>query len=95
MNGEVNLLHAGKHEKLLQIDTMFLMGMVKHLRCLKKEVRDEVDFLYADKHQTGLQVHSTTLDTKVSNKVILSLLMGGIKVLKITSLQIFAISQKS
>ena len=71
------------------------MGMVQNLQCLKKEVRDEVDFLYADKHQTGLQVHSTTLDTKVSNKVILSLLMGSIKLIKITSLQVFAISQKS
>ena len=41
---------------------LFLMGMVKHtqssqnskfamsLQCLKKEVRDEVDFLHADKY---------------------------------------------
>ena len=29
------------------------------LQYLKKEGRDEVNFLYADKHQTFLQVHST------------------------------------
>ena len=44
----------------------FLMGMVKHsqsyqnsklamsLQYLKKEVRDEVDFLHADQHQSFL-----------------------------------------
>ena len=47
---------------MLQTDTMILMGMVKHsqssqktkfvmsLQYLKKEVRDVVDFLHADKH---------------------------------------------
>ena len=56
----VDLLHADKHESLLQIDSMILMGMVKHsqssqnsefamsLQCLKKEVKDEVYFLHAD-----------------------------------------------
>ena len=49
-------LHADKHKSLLQIDTMILIGIVKHsqssqnskftmsLQYLKKEVRDEVDF---------------------------------------------------
>ena len=32
MNDEVDFLHAGKHENLLQIDTMILMEMVKHFR---------------------------------------------------------------
>ena len=57
-------LYADKHESLLQIDTMILMGMVKHsqssqnsklamsLHYLKKELRDEVDFLHWDKHQS-------------------------------------------
>ena len=48
------------------------MGMVKHsqssqnskfvvsLQYLKKEVRDEVDFLHADKHQSFLQVDFNT-----------------------------------
>ena len=30
MSDEVNFLHADKHESLLQIDAMILMGMVKH-----------------------------------------------------------------
>ena len=63
---------------MLQIDTMILMGMVKHsqnsqkskfvmsLQYLKKEVRDEVDFLHADKHQSFLQVDFNTLGIKVS-----------------------------
>ena len=66
MSGEVDFLHADKHESLLQIDTMILMEMVKHsqsfqnskfamsLQYLKKEVKDELDFLHADKHQSFL-----------------------------------------
>ena len=46
------------------------------LQYLKKEVRDEVDFLHADKHQSELQVDFNTFGTKVSYKVILSLLMS-------------------
>ena len=60
MNDEVDFLHAGKHENLLHIDTMILTEMVKHFQSfqnskftmsvqyLRKEVRDEVDFLQAD-----------------------------------------------
>ena len=67
------------------------MGMVKHsqsyqnskfamsLQYLKKEVRDEVDFLHADKHQSFLQVDFNTLSIKFSYKVILLLLMVMIK----------------
>ena len=58
------------------------MGMVKHsqssqnskfamsLQYLKKEVRDEVDFLHVDKHQSFLQVDFNTLGIKVFYKVI-------------------------
>ena len=86
----VDLLHADKHESLLQIDTMILMKMVKYsqssqnskfavsLQYLKKEVTDEVDFLHADKHQSSLQVDFNTWSIKVFYKVILSLLMGMI-----------------
>ena len=61
-----------------QIDATVLMGMVKHsqsyqkskfvmsLQYLKKEVRDEVDFLHADKHQCFLQVDFNILGIKVS-----------------------------
>ena len=50
VSDEVDFLHPDKHESLLQIDTMILMGMVKHsqssqnnkfamsLQYLKKEV---------------------------------------------------------
>ena len=58
------------------------MGMIKHsqrFKNLKKEIRDEVDFLHEDKHQNLLQVDFNTLGIKVSYKVILSLLMGMIK----------------
>ena len=50
---------------------------VMFLQYLKKEVRDEVDFLHADKHQSFLQVDFNTLSIKVFYKVILSLLMGA------------------
>ena len=70
---------------MLQIDTIILMGMVKHfqssqkrnfvmiLQHLKKEVRDEVDFLHTDKQQSFLQINSNTLGKKVSYKVVLLL----------------------
>ena len=91
MSDEVDFLHADKHESLLQIDTMILMGIVKHsqssqnskftmsLQYFKKEVRDKVDFLHVDKHQSFLQVDFNTLGIKVSCKVILSLLLGMVK----------------
>ena len=84
VSDEVDFLHADKHESLLQIDTMILMGIVKHslsfpnskftmsLQYLKKEVRDEVDFLHADKHQNLPQVDINTLSTKFFYKVILN-----------------------
>ena len=69
---------------------MILIGMVKHsqssqkskfvmsLQYLKKEVRDEVDFLHADKHQSFLEVDLNILGIKVSYKVVLSLLVDMI-----------------
>ena len=56
VSDEVDFLHTDKYESLLQIDTMILIGIVKHsqscqnskltmsLQYVKKEVRDEVDF---------------------------------------------------
>ena len=53
-------------ESLLQIDTIILTDIVKYsqssqnrtfavsLQYLKKDVRDEVDFLHEDKHQSFL-----------------------------------------
>ena len=50
------------------------------LQYLKKEVRNLVDFLHVDKHQSFLQVDFNVLGIKVSYKVmlILPLLMGMI-----------------
>ena len=82
MNDKVEFLHADKHESLLQIDTMILMGMVKHsqsfqnsefamsLQYLQKKL-DEFDVLHADKHQRFLQFDLNTFGIKVSYKVIL------------------------
>ena len=56
------------------------------LQYLKKEVRDEVDFLHADKHQSFLPVDFSTLAIKVSYKGILSFIIV-IKVSKVISLQ--------
>ena len=104
MSDEVDFLHVGKYESLLQIDNMILMGIVKHsqsfqnskftmsLQYLKKEVRDEVDFLHVDKHQSFLQVDFNTLGIKDAYKVILSLLLGMIKHSQSTQSNKFAIS---
>ena len=79
MSDEVDFLHADKHESLLQIDSVILMGMVKHcqssqnsefaisLQYLKK--KDGVNFFDADKHQTFLKVYFNTLGIKVFYKV--------------------------
>ena len=76
MNDDVDFRHADKHESLLQIDTMILMGMVKHsqrfqnsklamfLEYLKKEFRDGVDFLHVDKHQISYKLISTLWSSK-------------------------------
>ena len=91
VSDEVDFLHTGRHESLLQTDAMILMGMVKHSHSSQKKqvcnvftisqkrVRDEVDFLHVDKHQSFLQVDFNTLGIKASCKVILSLLLGIIK----------------
>ena len=49
------------------------------LQHLKKDFRDEVDLLQADKHQSLLQVDFKTFGIKVSYRVVLLLLTGMIK----------------
>ena len=56
VSDEIGLKHVGKHESLLQIYTMTLIGIVKHsqsfqnskvtisLQYIKKEVRERVHF---------------------------------------------------
>ena len=82
---------------------LYLMEMVKQsqssqnikfamsFQYLQKQVRDEVDFLHADKHQSFLQVYFNTLGIKVSYKLILSLLMDMIKHSRSTQINKFAI----
>ena len=82
------------------------MGMIKHsqssqnsnfamsLQYLKEELKDEVGFLHADKHQSFLQVNLNTLGIKVSYKVIISLLMSMIKNSQSIKSNKFAMSQK-
>ena len=56
MSDEIDFLHADMHESLLQIDTMIVIGIVKHfqssqnskvtmsLQYIKKEVRKGMHF---------------------------------------------------
>ena len=96
VSDEVDVLHAVKHESLLQINTIILMGIVKRsqssLKYLKKEVRDEVDLLHVDKHQSFLQVNFNTLGIKDAYKMTLSLLLGMIKHSQSAQSDKFAIS---
>ena len=67
-------------------NSKFAMSLQYH----KKQVRDEVNLFHADKLQSFQQVGFNTLGIKVSYKLILLLLMGMIKhlkVLNLTSLQ--------
>ena len=87
LSDEVDFLHGNKHEGLLQIDSMILMGMVKHpqspqnskfamsLQYLKKEVKDEVGILHADKHQFP-KILFHTLGIKVSYKIDIIMING-------------------
>ena len=72
---------------------MGVMGLISYMRIivnayyklLKEEVRDEVDILHAER-QSFLQVDFNTLAIKVSYKVILTLLIVILKVLKVKRL---------
>ena len=97
MSDETDFLHADKDKGLLQIPTMILMEIVRHsqnsqnrkflmfLQYLKEEVRDEVDILHAER-QSFLQVDFNNLAIKLSYKVILTLLIVILKVLKVKKL---------
>ena len=81
MHDEVDLLHVGKHESLLQIDSM---EMVKNsqssqtskfaisLQYLKKELKAEVDFFM----QSFQKVYFNTLSIKVAYKVHIIIVNG-------------------
>ena len=103
VSGEVNFLHASKHESLPQIDTMIMMGMIKHskssqnskfaisLQYLRKEVSDEVELLHADKHQrVSYKLISTLWASKMPTRWYYhSLLMGMINHFQSSKFAIF------
>ena len=88
-------MHAGKHERFLQADSM---GIVKNfqssqhskfavlLQYLEKEIKTEVDFLHAEFPKSLFQYF------KFSTRLILSLLIGMIKCFQITQSNKFAVS---
>ena len=90
---EVDFLHAGKHESLLQIDTMILMGRewssipkvpkIASLQCLynisKKELEIKLIFLLVYKHPSVLQGGTITTPGQDQASIL--------RVLKVTSLQ--------
>ena len=55
-----DFLHEDKHQSFLQVVSILFTGydrfILISLQYLKKEKRDEVDFLLADEHQILLQV---------------------------------------
>ena len=87
VNDEVDFLQAYKHENLLHIDAMVLIGMVKHSQSSQNS-----EFAMSLQYLSFLQVDFNTLGTKVSYRVILSLLMGMNKHSQTTQSKKFAIS---
>ena len=104
MKDKVDFLPAYKHQRFHVIGTSILgvCGQVcpnspkqqvcYFLQYLRREVNDEVVSLHADKHESFLQVDFSTLGIRVSNKVILSLLIGMMKHSESTQSKKFAIS---
>ena len=66
-----------KHAQITQNNKITIFHNVFTIS--QKEIRDEVDFLHVDKHQSSLQVYFNTLGIKLFYKVVLSLLLAMIK----------------
>ena len=89
MSDAVDFLYADKHGSLLQIDTKIIwwvwwssfFGNFASLQCLyniPKQIRDEVEFFDAEKHQSFLPVDFNTLGIKVFYNVI-GMIMKNVK----------------
>ena len=98
-NEEVDFLLAGKNENLLQIDSMILMGMVKHyqnskfttfVQYLKKKLKMKLIFYMQINIKVAIKVDFNTLGTKFGYKVILWLLLIMMKHTQITQSNNFA-----
>ena len=80
VNDEVDFLHAGKHENLLQINTMILMEMVKYFQSsqnskftmsvqyLKKEGRDKLIFRMQISIKVAYKLISTLWAPKLATR---------------------------
>ena len=102
---KVDILYADKHESLLQIDSMILMGIVKHSQNFQnnkfsmflqyiQDVKNEIDFLHADKHQSILK---NILGIKIFYTVDVIIINGhdeAFSSYSVTSLQYINISKK-
>ena len=67
VNGEVDFLHAGKNENLLQIDTLILKGMVHHFQS-SQESKFAVSFISKKKLEIRL-IFCTQINIKVVCKL--------------------------
>ena len=88
MSDEVDFGLADKDKNFLEIETIILMGRIKHFRSsqnskfaksLQCQVRDEVDFLSTNQYASILQVDFNTLGFKILCRMTLSLLIDMIK----------------
>ena len=110
VNDEVGFLHAGKHENLLQIDTMILMEMVKHFQSsqnskftmsvqyLKKKASDKLIFCMQINIKVAYKLISTIWAPNLATRWYYDYWLAWwsiLKLLKVTTLQIFGIFQKS
>ena len=108
VNDEIDFLHVDNNENLLQIDTMILMGMIKlskssrnskfelSLQYLKKEVRNLILRMWIN-IKMAYKLISTLWAPKFPTRWYYHYWWAWwniLKVPKVSSLQIFAISQK-
>ena len=98
LRDEVNFLHADKHESLLQVDSMILMGIVPKiasLQCLenisKKKLKTKLVFCMQINIKVSEKFISTLWASTFPTRLILSL-MDMIKHSQITQSNKFAIS---
>ena len=80
MSEEVYCSHADKRQSFLQADLSFWVYLAKHaqsnqnkkfvisLQYLKENVKDEVNFLHADKHRMFLQIDTIILSVCVTRQ---------------------------
>ena len=76
VNDEVDFLHAGKHENLIQIDTVILMGMVMYFQSYQNS-NFAMSVQYDNMSRMELEmklIFCMQINIKVAYKLILTLL---------------------